>query len=460
MKECLVAVDSWYKPGALSANRRPTLSGGDINWGVLLLPIVLGIRSFSQLLALLCIVSLAVVTLVTSTGKQHSLRLGPLVLLAASAAIVYVRPDAKYIGLFFITWLFIIVRLAATVDARVIIASLFDGIGLYLMLNVLGYAAGLRSPNEGDRIGGIVEATGFIRRIYPFSSSLDAVPTIAAAYVAALIFFLRDPNSARRNFRLAGAFAAASVLYGGGARTGLVVAVFLPIAVLVFPSAIRWMAQVATVLASVSVLVIPTISRAVGFITVPIVKLLSPNRAASVETISSLSNRDIIWSRSINYWFDYVPDAGKQLLGFGQNGQYLSGASRTYRSLLLSVSRYPELGSVHNSFLQQLYDGGLIGLILLVIAIFWTANRLSHGVKEWGSAGIGLIVMLSAFLLAGIPQVSLAPGFSQEAFWLLMVIVAVSCQCPSNGGSDSQPSADLTVQQSQSVQRGLGLGRA
>ena len=435
-----MAVDSSYKPRSLSANHRPRLSSGDINWVVLLFPIVLGIRSFSQLLALLCVVALAVITLVTSPGKQHSLRLGPLVMLAASAAIVYVRPDAKYIGLFFIAWLFIVVRLVATVDARVIIDSLFDGIGLYLMLNVLGYAAGLRSPNEADRIGGVVEATGFVRRIYPFSSSLDAVPTIAAAYVAALIFFLRDPNSARRNFRLAGALAAASVLYGGGVRTGLVVAVFLPIAVLGFPSAIRWMAQAATVLASFSVIVVPTISRAVGFVTVPVVTMLSPNRTSSVETISSLSNRDIIWSRSINYWFDYVPDAGSQLFGFGQSGQYLSGASRTYRSLLLSVTRYPELGSVHNSFLQQLYDGGLIGLILLVVAIFWTANRLSRRVREWGYDGIGLIVMLSAFLLAGIPQVSLAPGFSQEAFWLLIVIVGVSCQRPAKGVSDSKPS--------------------
>jgi len=449
MKERPVAVDSWYKPGSLSANHRPGLSSGEINWCVLLLPIVLGIRSFSQLLALLCVAALAIATLVTAPVKQHSLRLGPLVLLAVSAAMVYVRSESRYIELFFIIWLFIVVRLAAAVDARVIIASLFDGIGLYLILNVVGYAGGLRSPNQGDRIGGIVEATGFIRRIYPFSSSLDAVPTIAAAYVAALIFFLRDPNSTRRNFRLVGAFAAANVLYGSGARTGLVVAVFLPIVVVVLPSVIRWMAQASTVFASISVLIVPAISRAVAFIFVPIVSILTPNRTASATNVASLSNRDIIWSRSINYWFEYVPDAGNQLFGFGQNGQYLSGASRTYRSLLLSVTRYPELGSVHNSFLQQLYDGGLIGLILLVIAIFWTANRLSRGVREWGSAGIGLIVLLSAFLLAGIPQVSLAPGFSQEAFWLLTVVVAVSCQCPSSCDSDSKQSADLTVQQAQ-----------
>lgn len=450
MKECLVAVDSWYKPGSPPANRRPRLISGDINWIVLLLPIALGIRTHSQLLALLCVAALAIATFVTAPGKQHSLRLGPLVLLAVSAAVVYVRSDIRYIGLFFVIWLFLVVRLVVTVDARVIIVSLFDGIGLYLIINVLGYAVGLRSPNAADRIGGLVEATGFVRRIYPFSASLDAVPTIAAAYVAALIFFLRDSSSKRRGFRLAGAFAAANVLYGGGARTGIVIALLLPLAVVVFPPVIRLMAQAATVFASISVLIVPAISRAVAFIFVPIVSILTPNRTASATNVASLSNRDIIWSRSINYWFEYVPDAGNQLFGFGQNGQYLSGASRTYRSLLLSVSRNPDLGSVHNSFLQQLYDGGLIGLILLFTAIFWTANRLSRGVREWGSAGIGLIVLLSAFLLAGIPQVSLAPGFSQEAFWLLIVIAAISCQGLADGGSESKQAAGLTVLQAQS----------
>jgi O-antigen ligase len=127
------------------------------------------------------------------------------------------------------------------------------------------------------------------------------------------------------------------------------------------------------------------------------------------------------------------------LLGFGVNGHYRSGASVTYRDQFIYIVRNPEFyASMHNSFLQQLFDGGILGWLLLAIAAYWASARLSRRRRDWGNAGSSAIVAMTALLLTGMTEVSLAPGPSYDSFWLLFVLVGVACQATGrqSDGSD------------------------
>ncbi|QZY47748.1 O-antigen ligase family protein [Mycolicibacterium austroafricanum] len=339
----------------------------------------------------------------------------------------------------------IVVRLVMTTDARRIIGSLIDGCGLYLFANVLLYAAGMQSPTASNRIGGLVESTGFVRTVFPLSWSINIPPIIAAVYIASSLFLLREAGWPRRTVRLIFLLAAVFVLLGAGTRVPMAIAFVLAAAVACFPLITRWIAQVATLLAAVSAFVLPAIIGSIQFIVGPLMSLI-PGRKYDAELIGSLNGRDYIWDRSISFWLEWVSDLSSILVGFGVNGQYKSGASLTYREWIASIVRNPELAYVHNSFLQQLFDGGVLGWLLLVIAIYWTSVRLSRRRIAWGYLGISAIVALAVLLLCGMTEVAIAPGAAQESFWLLVVLVGVACQWDGSAADGGAAKADDDLQ--------------
>lgn len=324
----------------------------------------------------------------------------------------------------------LVLRLVASVDAKVIIASIIDGAGIYLAINVAGYMVGFRSIGAADRIGGFIETSGFVRAIFPLSRSLDIAPSIASLYIAAAAFLIFERGWIRRSFRLTCFVAAFIVVSEAGARTALVTSVALPLAVLCIPLITRWLVQVLAIFASVSALYLATVLSSVQSVAVPILTAIAPDRDTRLGDITSLNNRDIIWTRSMNYWSNSIDGTFDHLIGFGQNGQYTSGVSMTYAESLSGTVRNSQYASLHNSFLQQLFDGGILGWALLTLAIVWGGVRFSRRRQSWGTQGVAAILALSALLVNGMTQVTIAPGFAQETFWILVVLIGASCQSP------------------------------
>jgi hypothetical protein len=401
-----------------------------MDWVVVLLPTALALRTFSATASLLALVLLSFAALVRRT-QRRSIQGGPFLLLVASVGIVLTRPEPTSQLVFFILVALLVIRLVMTVDARAIIASLIDGAGVYLVVNVLAYyVLGLRAARAADRIGDFVQSSGFVRTIFPLSWSLEVAPEIASVYVGAATFLILERGGVRRAFRLACFVAAFIVLSQAGARTALFAAIALPVVIICLPPIIRWIAPTLTLLASVSALFLPSIVSSVQSIAIPFLSFISPSRDLRRGEITSLSNRDFIWTRSINYWTNRIHGTYEELLGFGQNGQYRSGASMTYAEALARTVRHPELATMHNSFLQQLFDGGLAGWLALTLAIFWASVRLSRRRRDWGNQGVAAIVAMVALLVNAMTQVTIAPGAPYEGFWLLVVLVGVSCQSP------------------------------
>lgn len=394
---------------------------------VLLLPIVVASRSFSARASLIMVALLAAAAFMRNTDVRFRLRVGPFVLLIAASLVVFSRPTYISSVLTFLLVAALVVRIVMTVDARRIIVSLIDGCGLYLVANVVCHFAGVHSPAAADRIGGLAESTGFVRTVYPLTSSLNTPPAIAAIYLAAVSFFILESGWLRRSLRVICLIAAIIVLIGAGARMPLVIAAGLTVTVLCLPFITRWIAQGAVLLATVSAFVLPSISTFIQSAVNPLISL-ALNRDAQTDPSDALNGRDFIWARSVDYWFDRVNDLPHMLLGFGVDGPYLSGASLTYSERFSTVIRTPALASMHNSFLQQLFDGGILGWILLIGAMYWASARLARHRRMWGNAGLSAIVAMTGLILSGITEISLVPGATHETFWLLMVLVGVACQ--------------------------------
>ncbi len=414
-----------------------------LDWIVIAVPVVLAIRPFSPKASLALLAILIAAAAVRRCPFRRSLRMGPLLALWIAAGIALVRSEPRSNLIILVLVSALTVVLVRTVDARIVIGSLIDGIGICLLLNVLSYSVGLRSPNADSRIAGYIETTGMVRIIWPLGSSLDEVAALASIYIAAGLYLIVERDWPRRLFRSLLLCAALYILYKSGARTGIAPVILVGI-VFAFPGLSGRLAQLTTICASISAIILPPVVTRLESVITAIFNFIAPGRTITAQQISSLNFRSTIWERSIDYWQAWVYGSSESLIGFGQGSQYLSGVSQTYASELANIVRNPEYASLHNSFLQQLFDGGLIGVLLLTLAIYWAASRLSAHADDWARNGIVALLALIALLLNGMTQVSIAPGAGQQTFWILVILVGVACQ--SQGSSTSERQSRLGAQ--------------
>ncbi len=456
---CVLAVVVWTRFRVFNFRGLDVIGTVRPDWIIVLLPTVIAVRPFSERGFFLAIgLLVAAAFLRKPTKGKFGIQPGPVLFLFAASSIVFIRPSDTGSVLTFILVGALAIRLVMTVGAPRIISSMVDGCGLYLALNVIAYAAGLRSPAAGSRIGALVESTGFTRIIFPLASTLNTPPTIASIYVVAFIFMIWEAGWVRRTLRLACLAAAMVVLVSAGTRVPMIAVAVISLIVICLPMATRWLAQATAILAAASVFVLPTVITVTQFLVAPVLSLI-PGRDLGIGTIATLNGRDTIWERSISYWNDWVSDPLNVWFGFGVNGQYRSGASLGYRDFISSITRSPELASVHNSFLQQLYDGGIVGVLLLFVAVFWASARLAKRRRAWGNWGLIAIAAMSLLLLSGMTEVSAVPGPAQGTFWLLVILVAVACQADERQAGTDTPNArpvdaQLSILRSPSIPAG------
>lgn len=419
------------------------------DWVVVALPTVIAIRAFHPPTAITLTGLLVAVALLRKTSGSYLVRLGPLILLFVSSAIVLTR--TAYLGrlVTFLLVSILVIRLIHTVDARKIVTSLIDGCGLYLVANVLLYVAGFHSTSS--RIGGLALDDGGTRIIFPLSTALNTPPTIASVYIVGSLFLLAEQGWPRRTARGVCIIASIIVLLGSGSRQPILTAAIVLSVLVVAPFLGRWLVQVTTVLAATSAFILPNLIASAQFLVAPLA-ILTPTRASEMSTTASLNGRDYIWERSIRYWMQWVNDLPHIFLGYGVNGQFHSGASGTYSDRLAAIMRNPEYASLHNSFLQQLFDGGLCGWLLLTLAIYWAGTRLSKLLTLWNGIAFAAIGALTALIFGGMTEASLAPGAAQDTFWILLIIVGISCQMAVNNSADPIP-ATPSVGKSSSPRR-------
>lgn len=418
------------------------------DWLIVALPTVLSLKNLnvfsSRLLVMALFVAafgtLAAVAFLRPVASTFKVQPGPLVLLLFASGIVVSRPSGLHNIAVFLAMGVLAFRFCRTVDARRIIVSLIDGIGLFALLNVLGYFAGLRSPSEAWRLA--IDAT---RVIFPLSVSVNLVPAIAAAYVVSAYYVIREPGWRRRAFRAVSFVAAFYILVASDTRMAMGTAVLLLALVMVKPMSARWLAPFMAIFAGLSALVLrPVISATEGYLGWVLSRV--SDRSDSYGSLAYLNGRSIIWERSLTYWHESVNHFTEILLGYGAQGFYRSGASQTYSFLMARIFRDPDKTvNMHNSFLEQLFDGGVIGWCCLVFALFWAGMRLFRGYGRLGHYALGAAILMSSLLIGSMTEVFLTPDANILTFWIMLVLVAATCQADTAESEQSQVADAMQV---------------
>lgn len=407
-----------FKPSPL-ASSSPVL-------GLVFLPLTLGMGVFSLQGSTVVTLGLVLFTLVTRRKESTtSVSWWIVALLFISWLLPASRNQLVAVVVLHLGVFALLIVCARRYPFPALVASLLDGIGVYLVANVLGHLAGLESPVAMNRTFSLESTTGGLRVFYPFTSGLSTPPALAGIFVACALICL-EGRPWRRALRIVALGAAIWILFEGNTRTAILICAAVCLAVVFAPRLIARAAVPAVSLTValpftypvlLSILIRPFITSVVA-----IAPFLS---RGNVEKDIELEGRSPLWSNALDYWTGDV-DVGHALMGYGTFGHYTSGASGAYIS---GTDPALYMLSVHNSAFQQLYDGGVAGLACLVVA--WMAALVVAAKRALIGSRAHLLALAAmvALLCGGATEVAQAPGYGMETFWILagfVIAVAVS----------------------------------
>lgn len=418
---------------------RPTpVSASPVILPLLAAPTLLGLSVITMRGATVALAALVLLMVLTGAARSSpgSWRPAPVIALTAAYAMPLLGSppiDRGLQGALLITLLVLAVR-ARPFGA--VVSSLIDGVGLYLVVNVLAHLVGVQNPTASARTAGLESTSGGERVFYPFSTSLSIPPLMAAAFIAAFVICF-EGNLQRRVFRAVALLCAVVVVSGANTRIALLVAVLISASTVIAPTLLCTFAAPVALLplalpfiytAIVDVLVRPVSA----WVTNAIPMLSRGNEAGDV----GFAGRDAIWATSLEFWRRHA-DAFHAFVGWGVHGQEASGASSVYGPRLVGLNSDPRLLSTHSSALQQLFDGGLIGVIALFVAVLLTVTELARRARVGNRAALVSLGVVTAIVLGAGTEVVLAPGFAQEPFWVFACMALAVARVPA--GAPDQP---------------------
>lgn len=396
-------------------------------WLVALIPTVMAIGAQSQPASVACLGAIALLLALRRPALLTERRQWlPLALLVLAGLPVWLRPTTTSAPVKTILLILVILLVARRYQSATVIISLVHGAGLYLMLNVIGWAVGLQSPALALRTGGFEAGFfGFDQRVFfPLAQSGNATPALAGVYLTMLVALaVAGIRPAKINILFA--TSAVCVLVAAATRTPIVIA-------LVTMGLLIWLRRptlrIAPLIAGAS-LCLPfyyasiqdRLATVVGFVATNVPLLM---RGSGASSDGSLNGRDGIWSATLNRWAN--DDTSGQFWGYGSQGQIASGAYREYGDFFQGYTSDVRFISPHGSVVQQLLDSGLVGVVLLLLG--YGATLLVLARQSWRVGPVASVPVMGLLVLAGCSAVESfgAPGSLSELY-ALVLLAAAAC---------------------------------
>jgi O-antigen ligase len=387
---------------------------------LVLLPTVIGLSVFSERgVALIVWVLVCLAALLGQRGTGQLVH--PAIAVALVLAILV--PTSRFVTSSATQWwhvgAFLLLLLCAfRFPFPAVVLSLLDGIGIYLIANVAAYLVGIESPAAVGRTFSLDSSTGGVRIFFPLSGNLASPPLMAAVFVAAgLICF--EGSRRQRTFRTVAFFAGVFIMVGANTRAALVASVVVLLASVLAPRLFARMALPVAAVPMVLPFVFPILAVVILRPLIQLVGAIFPFLSrGDVNSDVALEGRSDIWSSGLTFWSEHI-DLLHRLVGYGELGRQKSGAAASYAhgdTLLLPFS-------AHNSTLQQLFDGGLLGVAALAVAGLGATWFLAADVLRSSRVHLIALCALVAGILGGGTEVTQAPGYSTEAFWIFVGLV-------------------------------------
>ena len=395
------------------------------NWLLVALPTAAALSNINFRAAALAVSLIGAASLVTGYRAADGVRLtvASLILPVGGLAIAMRPnpPDTAVAGVFYAVVCCVMALVVSQSHSRAsAVVSLVDGVGLLLVAAVGLRFAGFGATNAPAIMGNFL--TGGERVMFPLVGALTSGPTLAAAFLVAAIPII-GRTSRYRVYRLIAAVAAVYVLVQGDRRSALFSAIVILALATLTPRLLRRVAP-----------------WAIGFLlTSPFIVKLTGDAARQLslwqqfqrvgeQNSESLTVRLQIWSRSIDFYQD-INDWYHQTFGFGTSGQFVSGASMTYRSFFAGSSNSSSK-SPHNSVLQALFDGGWIAASGFVITVVCLAYVISRRNSTIDTASLS---MLSLMAIVGSTEAVLAPGYPQPVWFIVVALGLIGFAQESSG---------------------------
>jgi hypothetical protein len=409
---------------ARSGRRQLRASEGEpVIHELLVMPLALTVAPLSQVVPMVLVGGLAVSAVVRHPQRRPPLTLWALVVAAGLVAVV-----GQSLPLLLLTAGTTVVVLSG-LDRRAVVQSVVDGLGVYLVGNVVAYfVLGINSPSQNTRMASAIETSSglFAERVYfPFAPSAATGPALAAAFVVGVVPLLLATRN-HRALRFAGLTSAALVLVGANYRVPIAITALLVATTVGWP---RGFTRAAPFVA-VGALLLPFGFGAVRNTTSRVVELAT-SAAPSLQRHEgggeTLNGRTFIWSATLDRQGGFA--LKREALGWGPAGHIESGVSRGYAFRLRGGFVNPLWAGPHNSALQQLVDGGWLGFSLLVGGVGVTAARLGRWGRRdpYGMAGLGVLV---AMAIAGATESVVAPGLNAVGYATLLGVASVAMLSP------------------------------
>ncbi|MEZ0359018.1 O-antigen ligase family protein [Mycobacterium sp. SA01] len=385
------------------------------NWLLIALPTAAALSNIQLRIALLAVVVIGAAAIVIAyrAADRVRLTLASLILPVGGLAIA-LRPNlpetqtaAFYYALVCGVMALVVSQSHSRTSA---VVSLVDGLGLLLVT-----AVALRSAGIGGTANAPVVMDNFLtggeRVFFPLAGALTSGPTLAAAYLVAAVLIIRRTDKFRM-YRVVAAVAAIYVLVQGDRRSALFTAILLLVLATFAPRILRRLAPWAIGILLTS----PFILTFTGDVTQQL-NLWQRLQRVGEQNSQALNIRLQVWSRSIDF-YQYGVDWFHKTFGFGTSGQYVSGASTTYRRFFSglpgSASKSP-----HNSVLQALFDGGWIAALAFLMTVAWLAVVIARRNSEVDVASLSMLTLLAS---VGSTEALLAPGYVQPVWFTLVAL--------------------------------------
>lgn len=436
------------------ARRRITKSPGFVvrhRTAVVLLPTAVSLATQSVPLSAAL---LAVILLVLALGKRDGnyRPRWPFYALLGSAVIVWAQlGDLLSLGKVALIAVIVIVA-AFRVRSDRLIASLVDGVGLYLVANIAAWLVGVRSPSATERTGGFEGGLLFVDRVlFPLTPSVNTIAGVAAVYVLAAVALMVTTKV--RWYQVMGVLVAMFVLLATGARTPLVLAVVGSVVIVLLP---RLLARLSPIVVALGltlplyfVFIQPAIKSVSDFATSLIPALAARDGQGGNE---SLNGRDFIWTQALQHW-QSLPTLN-QAFGFGPGGHYKSGASLTYGRLFGDYTSDVAGISPHSSLMQQIFDGGVIGAVLFTVALVGaTAIAARRYLRERELISLVPVAVIVGLSLTAAVESALAPSTIGEMFVIALLAAGALPAALRGSGDDDAEDRDVVGERVPSVGR-------
>lgn len=299
------------------------------------------------------------------------------------------------------------------------VASLVDGIGVFLVLSMALWTVGFRA-NTGRTDGLENLLTGGERVIFPLSNSLFLTSAMAAVYVASAVPLIMLYHKFRLA-RLTAVACALSIFVLSDTRAAMLAGLFVSGFALVAP---RLLQRGGPFLVAGSLLlpfIYQDVRRAIAAV-LNFATSFAPWAARANEDASTLNYRDFIWARSLDFFLNRA-DWFHQATGYGAFGHTASGASSSYSRGLAGLGSDTRLITPHNTILQVLFDGGWVTASALAVTMVATAFILARGGPVVSLSGLTMLVALA---LVSITEVALSPSHAQPTWWVLVALTAIA----------------------------------